>query len=49
MRKKMKPEALAFIKFFNTQGVKFVDHETGEEIKVEEYEDGCGENEETNK
>ena len=36
MRKKMKPEALAFIKFFQSQGVKFVDDETGEEINVKE-------------
>lgn len=36
MRKKMKPEELAFIKFFRSQGFKFIDGETGEEISEEE-------------
>lgn len=35
---KMKPETLEFIKFFNSQGIKFVDAETGEEIIPDEEE-----------
>lgn len=30
------PKLKMFIDFFKTQGVKFVDHETGEEIITEE-------------
>ena len=31
-RKVTDPKLSAFIKFFNSQGIKFVDHETKEEL-----------------
>ena len=36
MKRKLKPEARAFIEFFRTQGIKFIDNETGEELEIEE-------------
>lgn len=34
--RKIKPEVALFMKFCESQGIKFVDHETGEEVKLDD-------------